>query len=215
MSTFTGHVYGYNRVSTKQQHEDRGNIAINEFCKRYNYPLVRIYVDKQTGRNFDRARYRVLKEDILRPGDILIFPEYDRFGRADEAKEELEYFKKNNIRIIFIDIPTTHIDFSLINDPMTKLALNCVNDTLISVFDYMARTELEKKKKRQKEGYEALRERGEWDKLGRPRVMTKEDFAEYYKKVESGEIKPFELMRILQMKQSTFYKYREEIIGKK
>ena len=45
--------------------------------------------------------------------------------------------------------------------------------------------------------------------------MTKEDFAEYYKKVESGEIKPFELMRMLQMKQSTFYKYREEIIGKK
>lgn len=215
MSNFTGNVYGYNRVSTKQQHEDRGNMAIEEFCKRFNYPLVRIYVDKQTGRNFDRARYRVLKEDVLRPGDILVIPEYDRFGRADEAKEELEYFKKNNIRVIFIDIPTTQMDFSLIDEPMTKLALNCINDTLISVFDYMARTELEKKKKRQKEGYDALRERGEWDKLGRPRVITIEEFAEHYKDVENGVIKPFELMRKLNMKQSTYYKYRQEIIGKK
>ena len=215
MSNFTGNVYGYNRVSTKQQHEDRGNMAIEEFCKRFNYPLVRIYVDKQTGRNFDRARYRVLKEDVLRPGDILVIPEYDRFGRADEAKEELEYFKKNNIRVIFIDIPTTQMDFSLIDEPMTKLALNCINDTLISVFDYMARTELEKKKKRQKEGYDALRERGEWDKLGRPRVITIEEFAEHYKDVENGVIKPFELMRKLNMKQSTYYKYRQEIIGKR
>lgn len=215
MSNFTGNVYGYNRVSTKQQHEDRGNIAIEEFCKRYNYPLVRIYVDKQTGRNFDRARYRVLKEDVLRPGDILVIPEYDRFGRADEAKDELEYFKKNNIRVIFIDIPTTQLDFSLIDEPMTKLALNCINDTLISVFDYLARTELEKKKKRQKEGYDALRDRGEWDKLGRPRVITVEEFAEHYKDVENGELKPFELMKKLNMKQSTYYKYRKEIIGKK
>lgn len=215
MDNFTGHVYGYNRVSTKQQHEDRGNKSIEEFCKLYNYPLVRIYVDKQTGKNFDRARYRVLKEDVLRPGDILVVPEYDRFGRADEAKEELEYFKKNNIRVIFIDIPTTQMDFSLIDEPITKLMLNCVNDTLISFYDFLARTELEKKKKRQKEGYEALRDRGEWDKLGRPRVITIEEFAEHYKDVENNVIKPFELMRKLNMKQSTYYKYRKEIIGKK
>jgi len=215
LNTFSGNVYGYNRVSTKQQHEDRGNIAIEEFCKRYEYPLVRIYVDKQTGKNFDRARYRVLKEDVLRPGDILVIPEYDRLGRADETKAELEYFRQHGIRVIFIDIPTTHINFALIEDPLTKLSLNCVNDTLISVFDFLARTELERKKKRQKEGYDALRARGEWDKLGRPREMSIEEFALHYQAVENNQMKPFELMKKLNMKQSTYYKYRKEIIEKK
>ena len=88
--------YGYNRVSTKEQHEDRGNNSIREFCKSHNLPLEKIYVDKMTGKNFDRARYIVLKEDVLRPGDALIIPEYDRLGRADETKQELEYFKSSS-----------------------------------------------------------------------------------------------------------------------
>jgi len=86
---------------------------------------------------------------------------------------------------------------------------------LISVFDFLARTELERKKKRQKEGYDALRARGEWDKLGRPREMSIEEFALHYQAVENNQMKPFELMKKLNMKQSTYYKYRKEIIEKK
>lgn len=205
-----GNYYGYNRVSSKEQHEDRGNTSIEEFCKLHNYPLERIYVDKQTGRNYDRARYKVLKEDVLRPGDNLIIPEYDRLGRADETKAELEYFKAHGIRVIFLDIPTTQMDFSLIEDAMAKMILNCINEMLISFYDCLARTELERKKKRQREGYDELRKRGEWGKLGRPRKMTKEQFAEAYKTVEKGEIKTTELMRQLKLTENTYYRYVRE-----
>lgn len=205
-----GNYYGYNRVSSKEQHEDRGNTSIENFCAAHNYRLERIYVDKQTGRNFDRTRYKVLKEDILRSGDTLIIPEYDRLGRADETKIELEYFKEKNIRIIFLDIPTTQMDFSMIEDNMAKMILNCINEMLISFYDCLARTELERKKKRQREGYEELRKRGEWDKLGRPRKMSKEEFAAAYKAVEDGELKTTELMRKLNLKENTYYRYVRE-----
>lgn len=205
-----GNYYGYNRVSTKDQHEERGNTTIKKFCEQHNYHLERIYIDKQSGRNYDRARYRVLKEDVLRPGDTLIIPEYDRLGRADETKAELEYFKKNNIRVIFLDIPTTQMDFSTIEDSMAKMIMNCINDMLISFYDCIARSELERKRKRQKEGYEELRRRGEWNKLGRPRKMSNDDFAKAYQKVLSGELRTSELMRQLQLEENTYFRYVRE-----
>ena len=199
-----GYYYGYNRVSTKEQHEDRGNKSITEFCKSHNYPLQRIFVDKQTGKNFDRTRYQVLKEDVLRSGDTLIVAEYDRLGRADETKSELEYYKEHNIRVIFLDIPTTQMELSLIEDHMAKMILNCINEMLISFYDCLARSELERKKKRQREGYEALKKRGEWDKLGRPRKMSKEEFAQAYQKVIQGDLKTTELMKELGLKENTY-----------
>ena len=205
-----GNYYGYNRVSTKEQCEGRGNIAIEKFCKEHNYKLEKIFVDKQTGKNFDRARYIVLKEDVLRAGDVLIIPEYDRLGRADETRNELEYFKLNGIRVIFLDIPTTHTDFSLIEDNMARMIMNCINDMLISFYDCLARSELERRKKRQKEGYVALKERGEWDRLGRPRKMSKEEFAKAYKQVEDGNVKTSELQKQLNLNEDTYYRYVRE-----
>jgi len=208
-----GYYYGYNRVSSKEQHEDRGNANIENFCKSHNYKLERIYVDKQTGKNFDRARYRVLKEDVLRTGDTLIVAEYDRLGRADETKTELEYYKENSIRVIFLDIPTTQMDFSAIEDNMAKMIFNCINDMLISFYDCLARSELERKKKRQREGYEALKKRGEWDKLGRPRKMSKEQFALEYQRVLNGELRTTELMKQLCLTENTYYRYVREYKG--
>lgn len=205
-----GNFYGYNRVSTKDQHEDRGNTKIEEFCKSHNYPLTKIFVDKHTGKNYDRARYVVMKEDVLREGDTLIIPEYDRLGRADETKGELEYFNSKKIRIIFLDIPTTQMDFSSIDDNMAKMILTCINDMLISFYDCIARSELERKQKRQKEGYEALKKRGEWDKLGRPRKMKPEDFAKEYARVERGELISADLMRELGLQEDTFFRYVRE-----
>lgn len=202
--------YGYNRVSSKEQHEDRGNTSIKKFCKEHNYSLERIYVDKETGKNYDRARYKVLKEDILRSGDTLIIPEYDRLGRADKTKQELEYFKERNIRVIFLDIPTTQMDFSLIDDKMAKMILSCINDMLISFYDCMARSELERKKKRQSEGYEELRKRGEWDKLGRPRKLSKDDFEKNYQRVLDGTVTTTELMKELNLNKDTYFRYVRE-----
>lgn len=202
--------YGYNRVSSKEQHEDRGNTTIRNFCAEHGFKLEKIYVDKQTGRNFERIRYTVLKEDVLRAGDCVIIPEYDRFGRADETKAELEFFKANDIRVIFVDIPTTHIDLSKMENGMAKMILGCINDMLISFYDCLARTELERKQKRQREGYEELRKRGEWDKLGRPRVMTLDEFAKFYQAVEDGEKRTSELQKELGMNPNTYYKYVRE-----
>jgi len=207
---FMGYYYGYNRVSSKQQHEDRGNKNIEDFCKIHNYRLEKIFVDKQTGKNFDRARYRVLKEDVLRASDTLIVPEYDRLGRAKETKTELEYFKENGIRVVFLDIPTTQMDFSTIEDNMAQMILKCINDMLISFYDCIARTELERKKKRQKEGYEELRKRGEWDRLGRPRKMSREDFAKEYDNVVKGTIRTTDLMKKLNLNKDTYFRYVRE-----
>ena len=119
----------------------------------------------------------------MQKGDILIIPEYDRLGRAAETKAELEYLNKKGVRVIFLDIPTTQIDLNEIPDEMAKMVLACINEMLISFYDLMARTELNRKKKRQKEGIEEMKKRGEWEKYGRPRIMKKEDFAEEYQQV--------------------------------
>ena len=152
----------------------------------------------------------------MQKGDILIIPEYDRLGRAAETKAELEYLNKKGVRVIFLDIPTTQIDLNEIPDEMAKMVLACINEMLISFYDLMARTELNRKKKRQKEGIEEMKKRGEWEKYGRPRIMKKEDFAEEYQKVENKEIGSLELMRKLGLSKDTYFRYvREYKIQKK
>lgn len=205
-----GRFYGYNRVSTKEQHLDRGRKSIEDFCSQHGYDLVKIFEDKQTGRSFNRPRYVVLKEDVVQAGDTIIIPEYDRLGRADETKLELEYYKSHNIRIIFLDIPTTQIDLTLMTDEMSAAILSCINDMLISFYDLMARTELQRKKKRQLEGIEAKKARGEWDNYGRPRVMSAVEFARHYQRVVDGKMGSLELMRELGLNKDTYFRYVRE-----
>lgn len=206
--------YGYNRVSTKEQHLDRGNEAIKDFCSSHNYPLMKIYTDKQSGTNFERPRWIVLKEDVLRSGDTLIIPEYDRLGRADETKLQLEFLKEHNIRVIFLDIPTTQMDFPS-DDTMAAIVMNCINDMLISFYDLIARTELERRTKRQREGIKAMKERGEWERYGRPRILSKETFSLQYLRVERKEIGSLALMRELGLKKDTYFRYVREYKNQK
>jgi len=205
-----GRFYGYNRVSSEDQHLDRGRKSIKEFCAVHSYDLVKIFEDKQTGRNFNRPRYIVLKEDVIQAGDTIIIPEYDRLGRADETKRELEYFKSHKVRVIFLDIPTTQIDLSAMADDTGSAVLACISDMLISFYDLMARTELQRKKKRQREGIEAKKERGEWENYGRPRKMTVDGFSKQYKRVIDGEIGSLALMRELGLNKDTFFRYARE-----
>lgn len=205
-----GNYYGYNRVSTKEQHSDRGKESIEEFCRERGYKLERIYEDKQSGRHFDRPRYIVLKEDVLRPGDTLIIPEYDRLGRSEQTKKELEYFSERGIRVIFLDIPTTYMDYSTLNDGMAKMIMECINKMLIEFYDCLARSELQRKEKRQREGIEAMKSRGEWERYGRPRKMSKDDFAREYSRVLSGEIGSLALQRELALNKDTYFRYVRE-----
>ena len=76
-----------------QQHLDRGIKEITAYCEQNNLELEKIFTDQQTGRNFNRPRYQVLKEDVLRAGDELIITEVDRLGRnKQETLKELQYY---------------------------------------------------------------------------------------------------------------------------
>lgn len=203
---------GYNRTSTKQQHLDRGNKDITEFCNNRGLPLKKIYTDKCTGRNFDRPRFLVMKEDILESGDCLIIPELDRLGRTKaDTLRELRYFKDIGVRVMILDVPTTLIDFDSMDDGIAKMMLETINNILIELYTTLAQAEVDKKVIQQKKGIEAMKERGDWGKYGRPKKMPLVEFEKHYKRVESGELKPFELMRELNLTVATFYRYRREL----
>lgn len=204
--------YGYHRVSTKEQNLERGIKGIEDFCKSRNYKLEKVFVDKMSGRTIDRPRYTVLKEDVLREGDTLIIYELDRLARDKKAiSNELSYYDEHNIRVMILDIPTTTIELPEEADKMNRLITETINKVIIDVYAMLAETELQRKTKRQQEGLIAMKERGEWNNYGRHRVMSLSDFEQEYQNVKDGKIKSLELMRKLNMKKSTYFKYVREI----
>lgn len=200
--------YGYHRTSTREQHLDRGITEINAYCTANNLELEKIFTDQQTGKNFNRPRYTIMKEDVLRAGDELIITEVDRLGRnKQETLKELQYYCDNGIRVKILELPTTLMDLSAMDNGMARMIIETINNMLIELYATMAQAEIEKKEKRQKEGIQAKKERGEWDDYGRPAVISLEEFAKEYKKVTDGIIRPFELMKQLGMSKATFYRY--------
>lgn len=200
-------VYGYHRTSTAEQHLDRGIKEITEFCQQNKMKLEKIYTDQQTGKNFNRPRYIVLRDDILRDGDILIVTEVDRLGRnKKDTLEELRILSKRNIRVMILEIPTTLQDVSKMNDSMAKMILETVNHMLIELYAAMAQAEIEKKEKRQREGIEAKKQRGDWSNYGRPRINKPDNWKEVIEKWEEKEISAVEAMKLTGMKKSSFYK---------
>lgn len=200
--------YGYHRTSTREQHLDRGILEITKYCSDNNLELEKVYTDQQTGKNFNRPRYIILKEDVLRSGDELIVTEIDRLGRnKQEILKELQHFRDMGVRVKVLELPTTLMDLLGMDNTMARMILETINNMLIELYAAMAQAEIEKKEKRQKEGIETKKLRGEWDDYGRPVVMPVEKFADEYKKVEKGELKPFELMHKLRMSKTTFYRY--------
>jgi len=204
--------YGYHRTSTKEQHLDRGVTENNRYCATNNLELEKIFTDQQTGKNFNRPRYIIMKEDVLRVGDELIITEVDRLGRnKQETLKELQYYRDNGIRVKILELPTTLMDLSAMDNSMARMIIETINNMLIELYATMAQAEIEKKEKRQKEGIEAKKARGEWDDYGRPAVITIEEFAKEYQKVKTGEMRPFQLMKQLGMSKATFYRYVKKI----
>ena len=200
-------IYGYHRTSIKEQHLDRGINEITEFCKDNHYKLEKIYTDQQTGKNFSRPRYRVLRDDILREGDTLIITEVDRLGRnKKDTVEELRMLANRGIRVMILEIPTTLQDLSKMGNAMAKMILETVNHMLIELYAAMAQAEVEKKEKRQREGIEQMKARGGWDKYGRPRIKQPDNWKEVIQSWKAGEITAVEAMRLTGMRKSSFYK---------
>lgn len=126
--------YGYHRTSTREQHLDRGIKEITAYCEQNNLELEKIFTDQQTGKNFNRPRYQVLKEDVLRAGDELIITEVDRLGRnKQETLKELQYYRDNGIRVKILELPTTLMDLSKLDNAMVRMLMETINNMLIGI----------------------------------------------------------------------------------
>ena len=130
--------------------------------------------------------------------------------RSDEDKVNpyVHYKRKDSLRSLCGSQNTTDLPDT---DAMNKLIVETINKVIIDVYAMLAETELQRKTKRQQEGLIAMKERGEWDNYGRHRVMSLPDFEKEYQNVKDGKIKSLELMRKLNMKKSTYFKYVREI----
>ena len=194
-------IYGYVRVSTKDQNIDRQvNSLIN-----YGVPVENIKFDKQSGKDFNRENYQRLRNEILRPGDTLVVKELDRLGRNKELlKEELDYFKKKGVRVKILNIPTTLMDIPTGQEWL----IDMINNIIIEVLGAVAEEERKKIKTRQSEGIAAAKEKG--IRFGRPRATFPPLWAEIYPKYKNKEISGVEAMKILNLKKTTFYKLVKE-----
>ena len=204
--------FAYHRVSHKTQRLDRGLIEIEAFCKSRGITLAHpVYTDKQTGKNFNRPRYIVLKEDVLRENqDVLILSELDRLGRNKrEILKELEFYRDRGIRVMILELPTTLVDID-IADPLGKLIFETIQNMVIELYACLAQAEVEKKDKRQREGIDAMKARGDWDRYGRPKACAWDKFVAMYQRVERGEIRPSVAAKELGMSVPTFYRYKDK-----
>ena len=113
-----------------------------------------------------------------------------------------------------LELPTTLMDLSVMDNAMARMMLETINNTMLELYASMAQAELEKKEKRQREGIEAKKLRGEWDDYGRPSVMKQETFDENFQSVISGKMTPTQLRKSLGMTHSTFYRYRKTFYEK-
>ena len=100
-------VYGYARVSTREQNLDRQIAALRQYVTDERD----IITDKESGKDFDRTGYQYLRERLIRPGDTLIVKSLDRLGRnKEQVKEELQHYRADGVRVKILDLPTTMIE---------------------------------------------------------------------------------------------------------
>lgn len=191
--------FGYARVSSSQQNTDRQIDALLE----YGIDERNIIVDKVSGRDFNRAGYQSLKENLLRQGDTLVVKELDRLGRNKQMiKEELEYFKTQGIRVKILNVPT-----SLMECEGQEWILDMVSNILIEVMASVAEEERVKIHQRQSEGIAAARAKGVT--FGRPNIRKPENYELVMRRVTSGEITAVQGMKLLGVKKTSFYKLKK------
>lgn len=140
---------------------------------------------------------------ILRTGDTLIIKELDRLGRNKlEIKNELEYFKKNNVYVKILNIPTTLIDFSKYEEQ--NWIFDMINNILIEVLGAIAEEERVKIRLRQRESIDLAKSKGQH--LWRPKIENPENYAAVVSDWRNGKITAVEAMKTLGLSRSTFYR---------
>lgn len=210
--------FAYHRTSTEEQHLDRGIKEIEDYIKNNNIKLHhRIYTDQQTGKKFDRPSYNMLVEEMeyqVEQGEqvALIVTELDRLSRNKQLTLlEIRKMQEKGIRLMVLEIPTTLTDYTTLKDSsMAIMMMETINNMLIEMYASFAQVEMDKKEKRQREGIAAKKARGEWEDYGRPRAISKEEFAKYYKRVLKKELKPKEVQELLNIPKASYYRYVKE-----
>lgn len=188
--------YGYSRISTPQQHDDRQRLALLNF----GVPANNIFTDQQSGKNFNRPAYKRLLRK-LKADDILVVKSIDRLGRNySEIIEQWRIItKEKKAAIVVIDMPLldTRREKDLIG---TLLA-----DVVLQLLSYVAETERDFLHQRQHEGIAAARERGV--KFGRPAIPIPDSFDSIHQKWLQGELSARQAAKRLGVSHVTFLKW--------
>lgn len=196
-------IYGYARVSTREQNEDRQVEAL----KNFGVSTENIIVDKCSGKDTEREGYQYLKRQILRNGDTLVIKELDRLSRnKNDIKHELEYFKEAGVRVKILDIPTTLTDF-----PAEQMwVMDMINAILIEVLGSIAENERNKIRTRQREGIIAAKKKNV--KFGRPKVAVPDNSNNISEQVKAKELTVSQAIKILNISRSSYYRLQNNQI---
>lgn len=191
-------IYGYIRVSSREQNEDRQLIALKEV----GVPEKNIYLDKQSGKDFNRPQYKKLLRK-MRKNDLLYIKSIDRLGRNyEEIQQQWRLLiKEKSIDIVVLDMPI--LDTRRGKDLMGTF----LSDIVLQVLSFVAENERTNIRQRQAEGIAAAKAKG--IRFGRPPKPLPENFHSAYQRWKQGEITCTSAARECKMPLSTF-RYRAE-----
>lgn len=195
-----GNIYGYVRISSIEQNEDRQMIAL----KKAGVSDSHIFMDKQSGKGFHRANYEKLVS-ILQEGDLLYIMSIDRLGRnyAEIQNQWRMLTKEIGIDICVIDMPL--LDTRNGKDLMGTF----IADLVLQILSFVAENERENIRKQQEQGIAAAKKRGV--RFGRPESKVPDNFKSIVRAWEHGNIKIDEVLEKCQMSKSTFYRRLREM----
>ena len=191
--------YAYIRVSTIDQNEDRQLDAMTAF----GVPQSQIFIDKQSGKDFNRPLYKALVKK-LRQGDLLYIKSIDRLGRNyEEIQNQWRILtKERGVDIVVLDMPL--LDTRTAKDLLGTF----ISDLTLQLLSFVAQNEREAIRKRQAEGIASAKARGV--RFGRPTKKPPENFDEIVKLWEKGEISYKEVLDRTGLKHTTFYSRLKE-----
>ena len=194
-------IYGYIRVSTISQRDDRQWLAMEDF----GIPKECVFVDKQSGKDFDRPAYMEMMER-LNPGDTLVVKSLDRLGRNyDEMTRQLDIItKEKEAAIVVIDLPLLDTRNKYGDDLTAKLISNLV----IQVFSYVAETERNMNHQRTMEGLAAARARGV--QLGRKPMEKPIGYEMILAQWQNKSLSARKAAELLEVSTPTFLKWAKE-----
>lgn len=192
--------YGYVRVSALDQNEARQLLEMQRFGLKEEY----VYVDKQSGKDFNRPNYKRLLS-VLKAGDLLYVKSIDRLGRNyKEIQEQWRILtKEKGVDVVILDMPL--LDTRTAKDLLGTF----IADLVLQVLSFVAQSERENIRKRQEEGIRAAKLRGV--EFGRPSIEIPNNFIHLVSQWEQGKISALEAANASKMSISTFYRRLREL----